>query len=102
MAGVGRAEMEARVKAEVAAGRIGPPMTGAMSFMMSREGWLNDAAGPWRPHLMLFLPKTAPESWGANLPGAPLAADASALEPVTVFFIPVAKWTDGTPGPKTG
>jgi hypothetical protein len=71
-----------------------------MSFMMSRGGYLGDkAGGPWHPHLMFFQPTGAGggESWGANLDGAPLLASSDPVEPVTIFFIPVAKWSDGTP-----
>ena len=35
-------------------------------------------------------------SWGADLPGSPLLASKDTLSRVTVFMIPVAKWSDGT------
>ena len=34
--------------------------------------------------------------WGANLKDSPIIADDSWPEPVTVFFIPVQRWSDGT------
>jgi hypothetical protein len=48
---------------------------------------------------MFFLPTASggPSSWGANLDGAPLLASTDPVEPVTTFYIPVAKWSDGTP-----
>ena len=98
--GASRVEIERRVRATVAAGRYTPPAIGAMSFMMSRGGYLGDkAGGPWHPHLMFFQPSAAggPLSWGANLDGAPLLASSDPVEPVTIFFIPVAQWSDGTP-----
>jgi hypothetical protein len=99
LAGASRAEIERRVRAAVAAGHYVPPEAGAMSFMMSKSGYLGDVAGgPWHPHLMFFQPAAAggPKSWGANLDGAPLLASADPVEPVTTFFVPVAKWSDGT------
>ena len=55
------------------------------------------AAGPWRSHLMFFVPLVQPEAWGANLPGVPVLGGAGKVEPLTVFFIPVAQWSDGSP-----
>jgi hypothetical protein len=98
--GATRAEIERRVRAAVAAGRYTLPETGSMAFMLSKGGYLGDAAaGPWHPHLMFFQPTRAggPNSWGANRDGAPLLASSDPVEPVTTFFIPVAKWSDGTP-----
>ncbi|WP_372784420.1 hypothetical protein [Phenylobacterium sp.] len=99
LAGVSKADLLARTKAAYAARTFTPPQAGAMAYMMSKAGYLNDAAGGhWHPHLMFFLPRTAPGDWGANLPGAPVLGAAAASEPVTVFFVPVANWSDGTPG----
>ena len=100
LAGVSRAEIEVRIRAEVAAGRYTPAAPGAMSFMLSKGGYLGDrAGGPWHPHLMFFQPTAVggPASWGANLPGAPLMAGSDDVEPTTTFFVLVAKWSDGTP-----
>jgi hypothetical protein len=96
LAGVPKAELIARTKAEIANRKIPTPDVGAMSYMMSKDGMLNDGAGHWHPHLMFYLPKVAPAVWGAGVSGAPVLADDSGLEPVTVFFIPVPKWSDGT------
>jgi hypothetical protein len=100
LAGVSRTEIERRVRTAVASGHYTPPEIGAMCFMLSKGGYLGDAAGgPWHPHLMFFLPTASggPSSWGANLDGAPLLASTDPVEPVTTFYIPVAKWSDGTP-----
>jgi hypothetical protein len=45
---------------------------------------------------MFYLPRTPPGTWGANAQGSPIFADAGGLEPVTVFFVPVGRWSDGT------
>jgi hypothetical protein len=73
---------------------------GAMCYMLSKQGRLNDRAGPWRPHLMFYVPLTEPASWGAGSPGSPVvAAFTDTQERHTVFLVPVSKWSDGTPAP---
>jgi hypothetical protein len=72
---------------------------GAMCYMLSKQGYLSDRDGHWRPHLMFFAPLTDPAAWGANLPGSPVIAFKDTPERVTVFLIPVGHWSDGTAGP---
>ncbi|MGB6596862.1 MAG: hypothetical protein WA621_01360 [Candidatus Acidiferrum sp.] len=72
---------------------------GAMCYMMSRQGYLNDSAGHWVPHLMFYIPLTDPKVWGADLPGSPVMLNpqfSGAPEPITEFMIPVGHWSDGT------
>ena len=74
------------------------PEPGAMSYMLSKQGYLGDqAAGPWLPHLMFFTPKTDSKAWGADLPGSPIITFQNPEERLTVFLIPVRRWSDGTP-----
>jgi hypothetical protein len=75
---------------------------GGMSYMMSRQGRLNDSAGHWVPHLMFYVPLTDAMTWGADAPGSPVLLNPhfnGAPEPVTEFMIPVSEWSDGTPAP---
>jgi hypothetical protein len=72
---------------------------GEMCYMLSKQGYLSDRDGHWRPHLMFLAPLTDPAAWGANLPGSPLIAFKDTPERVTVFLIPVGHWSDGTAGP---
>lgn len=75
---------------------------GAMSYMMSSQGYLNDSAGHWLPHLMFYIPLTDPKVWGADLPGSPVMLNPQfrgAPEPITEFMIPVHHWSDGTAAP---
>ena len=76
------------------------PAPGSVCYMMSRQAYLNDGiAGPWYSHVMFFgLGK--PADWGANLDDSPMAADAEAYAPVTIFMVIVQKWSDGTPNRK--
>ncbi|MGH7023553.1 MAG: hypothetical protein ACREEB_08180 [Caulobacteraceae bacterium] len=101
LAGMDKAQLLARTKAAVASGEVGPPAPGAMCYMMSKDGYLNDAAGgPWRPHLMFYTQRMPAAAWGANLPGAPvMGGDNGDVDPATVFMVPVAHWSDGSPAP---
>jgi hypothetical protein len=101
LAGVPKQELVERTKAALASKAFANPEPGSLSYMMSAQGHLNDAAGHWHPHVMLFVPGSAAASWGANLPGSPiLAQEGDDTDPMTVFFIPVRAWSDGTPGPE--
>ena len=72
---------------------------GAMCYMMSKQGYLNDSARHWVPHLMFYVPLTDPKSWGADLPGSPVMLNPQfqgAPEPITEFMVLVPNWSDGT------
>ncbi|HEV2110853.1 MAG TPA: hypothetical protein VGT99_05815 [Gammaproteobacteria bacterium] len=98
LSGVPIAEMLQRTKAAIIAKEITAPEGGAMCYMMSKGGYLgDDAGGHWHPHVMFYLPPTDAAQLGARLPGSPIAAASSDLEPVTIFMVVVPKWSDGTP-----
>jgi len=97
LAGISKSGMIDRTKTELNANTLVAPEPGAMSFMMSKQGYLSDADGHWHPHLMFFVAHTDAAAWGANLRGSPIIAAQSDPEPITTFFIPVTKWSDGTP-----
>jgi hypothetical protein len=99
LAGVSEDAILERTKAAVAAKTLPAPEPGAMCYMMSKQGYLNDRDVHWHPHLMFFTPHTADAAWGANLHGSPVLAAQGKIEPGTVFFIPVMHWSDGTPAP---
>ncbi len=73
---------------------------GAMSYMLSKDGSLGDGNGAWRPHLMFFVPQTEAKTWGANLDASPIYAAEMPEDHLTIFLIPVAKWSDGSPDSK--
>jgi len=75
---------------------LSPPETGAMCYMMSKQGYLNDRDGHWHPHLMFFLPLTDPAVWGAGPPSSPVLGFKSTLDRLTLFLIPIGQWSDGT------
>jgi hypothetical protein len=70
--------------------------SGAMCYMMSKQGYLNDRAGHWHPHLMFFYPPIDPASWGADLPGSPILSTKDTEARMTVFLVPLSQWSDGT------
>jgi hypothetical protein len=100
LAGATREQMIERAKAEFAGGNFKAPETGAYSYMLSKDGHIgDDAAGPWLPHIMLFLPPGQANNWGANKEGSPVfAVEGNAVE-ATLVFIPVRTWSDGSLGP---
>ena len=101
LAGLTKPQMLERIKRAVANGELPTPAPGAMSYMLSKESYLNDQVGHWVPHLMFHIPKTDGASWGANLDGSPVMVAPFRLvpEPETIFFVPVGKWSDGTSAP---
>jgi hypothetical protein len=69
-----------------------PPLeVGAMCYMMSKQGYLNDRDGQWHPHLMFFAPLTDPAGWGADLPESPVLGAEDKEDRLTVFLIPVGR-----------
>lgn len=73
---------------------------GAMTYMMSKQGRLNDRAGHWVPHLMFYVSVTDATTWGADMAGSPVLTNPhfnGDPEPVTEFMVPVSEWSDGTP-----
>jgi hypothetical protein len=99
LAGRSKAQMFEDLKAGLDKKELPPPESGAMCYMMSKQQYLGDDGGHWHPHVMFFLPLTDPAAWGAGLPGSPIIGSKDAEGRLTVFIIPVANWSDGTPGP---
>jgi hypothetical protein len=97
LAGATRQQVMDNARAAFASRQFGAPEAGSLSFMLSKQGYLSDqAAGPWMPHVMLFVQSGQAMTWGAGLAGSPIiGTDSSPLEP-TVLFIPVRRWSDGS------
>jgi len=96
LAGQSKAQMSERIKAGLDKKELSTPEAGAMCYMMSREGYLNDHDGHWHPHLMFFVPQADAADWGADLPGSPILTIQDPPDRLTIFLIPVGKWSDGT------
>ncbi|MBV8073484.1 MAG: hypothetical protein JO270_26555, partial [Acidobacteriaceae bacterium] len=48
--------------------------SGAMCYMLSKQGYLSERDGHWHPHLMFFVSQADPAAWGADLAGSPIIA----------------------------
>lgn len=75
---------------------------GAMCYMLSKQGYLNDQVGHWHPHVMFFVPLDMAKTWGANLDGSPIFSADDVPDRLTIFMIPVARWSDGTADSNAG
>jgi hypothetical protein len=96
LAGRSKAQMFAAIGAAFDKKELPALESGAMCYMMSKQGYLSDSDGHWHPHLMFFAPVTEPAAWGADLSGSPVIELPDTGDRVTVFLIPVRKWSDGT------
>jgi hypothetical protein len=103
LAGASREQLIDKARAAFASRTFGAPDAGAFSFMLSKQGYVSDAAaGPWLPHVMFFVQSGQAEVWGAGREGSPiLGADAGPFEP-TILLIPVRRWSDGSAAPPAG
>jgi hypothetical protein len=95
-AGRSKEQIVAAIKAGLDKKELPLPEPGAMCYMMSKQGYLNDKVGHWHPHLMFFVPIKDSASWGANLDNSPILATDVPEDRLTIFMIPVGEWSDGT------
>jgi len=99
LAGLPKNAVRKEIEAAVASKQLPVPEPGAMSYMLSKQGYLNDSVQHWHPHLMFHIPTTDAASWGADLPGSPVLLDTEfppGPEPETIFMVTVDDWSDGT------
>jgi hypothetical protein len=96
LAGRSKTQMFETISAAIDKKELPGMEPGAMCYMMSKQAYLNDRDGRWHPHVMFFAPSTDPEAWGAGVPGSPILAFKDDPDRLTVFMVPVGKWSDGT------
>jgi hypothetical protein len=102
LAGLSKAQIMDNLKAAVDRKELPALEPGAMSYMLSKQAYLTDRDGHNMAHLMIYVPLTQSAAWGADLPGSPVMLGGQfqgAPEPITVFLVPVEKWSDGTAAP---
>jgi hypothetical protein len=99
LAGLSKAQMFDSLKVAFDQKSLPPIESGAMCYMMSKHAYFNDRDGAWHPHLMFFVPPTAAAAWGADVPGSPIIAAPVIQDRMTIFMVPVGKWSDGTVAP---
>jgi hypothetical protein len=101
VSGATREQITAQLKTTLSTNSPSPE-TGAMAYMMSKDQHLNDRDLHWHPHLMFYFPSTIDASaLGANLSSSPVLGGAQVVPglgtmPISVFFVPLDKWSDGT------
>jgi hypothetical protein len=96
LSGHTKKEMVEAITAGIATKELPAMEPGAMSYMLSKDGYLGDQAGHWHPHLMFFVSQGDPAAWGADLQGSPILALNDTWEHLITFLIPVREWSDGT------
>jgi hypothetical protein len=95
--GLTKTQIGDSMKAALDSNQIPLPEAGAMSYMLSKDGYLGDSVGHWHPHLMFHIANASAASWGANLPDSPVLLIPAGPEPESIFLVPVGRWSDGTP-----
>src|SRR6516225_5262276 len=88
LAGRTKAQMVEAVTAAIDKKELPPMELGAMSYMLSKQGHLNDSVGHWHPHLMFFVSQADPATWGAGAQGSPVLAFFLNNEDLTKFYVP--------------
>ena len=96
LAGRTQAQMTESINAAFVKKELPPMESGAMCYMMSKQGYGGDSAPHWPSHLMFFYSDIDPAIWGANLPGSPVIGMNDPVEHLTQFVIPAQRWSDGT------
>jgi hypothetical protein len=101
LAGRSKAEIVDGNKAAFEKGELPPLEPGAMSYMLSKGAYLTDDGGHNLAHLMFYTPPLDGGVWGADLPKSPvmLIPQFKGAQPIDVFIVPVARWSDGSAAP---
>jgi hypothetical protein len=68
LAGRTQAQMNESIPAALAKKELSAMESGAMCYMLSKQGYGGDSSPHWLPHLMFFYSDTDPAIWGAKVP----------------------------------
>lgn len=96
LAGGSEAKIQEALKAAINSGALPVAKPGSLSYMLSKGTYFNSSEGHWLPHLMFYVPQTDTKSWGAGLPKSPIIGNSFPDEHLTIFLIPVGRWSDGS------
>jgi hypothetical protein len=100
LSGSTRQEMIERTRSAYANNTFKSPEPGALTYMLSKNGYLSDqAAGPWLPHMMFFVPRGQTAAWDACAEGSPIICHDGGELQSSLLLIPVRAWSDGSPAP---
>jgi len=98
IAGRSNTQIEAAIIDGIAKGELPTPEPGSLSYMLSKQGYLNAGVkGPWLPHVMFFVPEIDPKALGSDLgDDVPMDAHEEKIGRYTTVDVPVSNWSDGT------
>ena len=99
LAGKSKPQMFDAIKLALDKGELKPIEPGAMSYMMSKQQYLNDSAKSWYPHVMIFASHTSAKDWGADATDSPIFEADDTSDRLVIFMFPVGKWSDGSNAP---
>jgi hypothetical protein len=97
LAGGSEAKIQEGLKTAIASGELPVAKPGSLSYMLSKGTYFNHGEGHWLPHLMFYMPETDLKSWGVGLPKSPVIGYNFPDERLTIFLIPIDRWSDGSP-----
>ena len=99
--GLSKDQIAERTKASAERKEMPALEPGSICYMMSKEAYLTDDDGHNMSHVMFYTPFVDGAVLGAGLPGSPVLVGHQPFPggpvPITEFFVPVRKWSDGTP-----
>ncbi len=100
LAGDTRGAIAKKAQAAYASHHFTDPAPGSFALMLSKQGYLLGADGPWMPHVMPFIAYQQIATWAVGWEGSPIEAPPymGPYEPIPIA-IPVRRWSDGSPGP---
>ena len=96
LAGVSKAQMFDSITVAYKTKALPMPETGAMCYMLSKQQYFGSKVGNAGPHLMFWFPRDLAMQWGGGDPASPVAVQQDSPDPITTYFVAVAKWSDGT------
>jgi hypothetical protein len=96
LAGGSESQIRQALKAAIKSGELPVAQAGSLSYMMSKGTYFNRSEGHWLSHLMFYMPETDLKSWGAGLPKSPIIGNNFPDEHLTIFLIPIGRWSDGS------
>jgi hypothetical protein len=102
LAGLTKAQMNARLMEVVKRKELPALEAGSMSYMMAKGSFLGDANGHWHPHLMFYGSRSDGTEWGADTEHSPVILNPQfqgAPEPLATYIVIAPYWSDGTPAP---
>ena len=95
LAGLSKAQMFDSITVAFETKALPMPETGAMCYMLSKQQYFGATVGNAGPHLMFWFPKDVAVQWGVT-PDSPVSVQQDSPDPITTYFVSVAKWSDGT------